>query len=122
MSEEKVNHCRVIYYCGGIVGCKFALPLAGAGCRFFEGPCCTSSRAAAAAVRVEAELVTNTDGTDRTDKFVPADKKCLNCKGTGWYGDNGPGRRGNSELAPCECTRMKVDEMDLMDDMDGRKL
>lgn len=29
--------------------------------------------------------------------------KCDDCHDTGWYGDNGPGIRGNREYAPCEC-------------------
>jgi len=28
---------------------------------------------------------------------------CEICKDTGWYGDNGPGRRGNKEYIACEC-------------------
>jgi len=31
--------------------------------------------------------------------------KCELCKGTGWYGDNGPGIRGNTEYVPCEKCR-----------------
>jgi hypothetical protein len=27
---------------------------------------------------------------------------CELCRGTGWYGDNGPGRKGNREYQPCE--------------------
>ena len=27
------------------------------------------------------------------------------CNDTGWYGDNGPGIRGNSEYVPCECRK-----------------
>lgn len=30
-------------------------------------------------------------------------KKCEQCRDTGWYGDNGPGIRGNREYVPCEC-------------------
>lgn len=30
------------------------------------------------------------------------DKNCELCKGSGWYGDNGPGIRGNREYVPCE--------------------
>lgn len=29
--------------------------------------------------------------------------KCELCADTGWYGDNGPGIRGNSEFVLCEC-------------------
>ena len=29
-------------------------------------------------------------------------KNCELCNGSGWYGDNGPGRRGNREYVPCE--------------------
>ncbi len=28
---------------------------------------------------------------------------CETCRDTGWYGDNGPGRRGNREYVPCDC-------------------
>jgi hypothetical protein len=30
-------------------------------------------------------------------------KKCEFCNGSGWYGDNGPGIRGNREYVPCGC-------------------
>lgn len=68
--EEKVNQCRLVFVCGGIIGCKYAMPLGEIPCRFFDCVCCTSSRAAAEAVRVEAELVTATDTTDGTDKEI----------------------------------------------------
>jgi hypothetical protein len=29
--------------------------------------------------------------------------KCEQCHDTGWYGDNGPGIKGNREYQPCEC-------------------
>ena len=29
--------------------------------------------------------------------------KCETCLGTGYYGDNGPGRKGNKEFQRCEC-------------------
>uniref|UniRef100_A0A6H1ZG17 Uncharacterized protein n=1 Tax=viral metagenome TaxID=1070528 RepID=A0A6H1ZG17_9ZZZZ len=29
--------------------------------------------------------------------------KCELCNDTGWYGDNGPGTRGNREFVLCEC-------------------
>ena len=29
--------------------------------------------------------------------------KCELCNGTGWYGDNGPGIKGNREYVQCEC-------------------
>jgi len=29
---------------------------------------------------------------------------CENCHDTGWYGDLGPGIKGNREYAPCECS------------------
>lgn len=29
--------------------------------------------------------------------------KCELCNNTGWYGDNGPGIKGNQEYNPCEC-------------------
>lgn len=28
---------------------------------------------------------------------------CDLCKDTGWYGDNGPGIKGNDEYQKCEC-------------------
>ena len=31
------------------------------------------------------------------------DKNCEMCRGTGWYGDNRPGIKGNIEFGPCEC-------------------
>lgn len=30
-------------------------------------------------------------------------RTCEDCKGTGWYGDNGPGIKGNEEYNKCEC-------------------
>lgn len=33
---------------------------------------------------------------------------CKSCNDTGWYGDNGPGIKGNSEYMPCDqCDRGK---------------
>lgn len=32
---------------------------------------------------------------------------CELCNDTGWYGDNGPGIRGNREYIPCECKNGK---------------
>ncbi len=32
-----------------------------------------------------------------------SEQKCEACAGTGWYGDNGPGIRGNSEYVRCDC-------------------
>ena len=29
--------------------------------------------------------------------------KCEDCNDTGWYGDNGPGIKGNKEYGKCEC-------------------
>ena len=29
--------------------------------------------------------------------------KCEKCHGSGFYGDNGPGRKGNTEYTRCEC-------------------
>jgi hypothetical protein len=34
---------------------------------------------------------------------TPDAPTCPECKGTGWYGDNGPGIIGNSEFVRCEC-------------------
>ncbi|MCK4821193.1 hypothetical protein KA005_35840 [bacterium] len=37
--------------------------------------------------------------------------KCEECHDTGWYGDNGPGIKGNREYQRCECmaeTKMKI--------------
>ena len=33
-------------------------------------------------------------------------QKCELCNDTGWYGDNGPGIRGNREYIPCECKKL----------------
>lgn len=33
----------------------------------------------------------------------PIVERCEDCAGTGWYGDNGPGILGNSEIARCGC-------------------
>lgn len=30
-------------------------------------------------------------------------KDCPECRGTGWYGDNGPGIAGNREYVRCDC-------------------
>ncbi|MCP4536023.1 MAG: hypothetical protein GY832_02655 [Chloroflexi bacterium] len=30
------------------------------------------------------------------------EKRCEYCDDTGWYGDKGPGMRGNSEYMPCD--------------------
>ena len=29
--------------------------------------------------------------------------KCEKCHGSGFYGDNGPGRKGNTEYTRCDC-------------------
>ena len=31
---------------------------------------------------------------------------CQQCYGTGWYGDNGPGIKGNREYIRCECKQI----------------
>ena len=31
------------------------------------------------------------------------DVKCEECNDTGYYGDNGPGRKNNNEFQPCDC-------------------
>ena len=38
---------------------------------------------------------------------MEGNKMCELCKGTGWYGDNGPGIKGNREYIPCECRAKK---------------
>ena len=38
------------------------------------------------------------------------DPGCPECKGTGWYGDNRPGRKGNREFQKCECREETGDE------------
>ena len=35
------------------------------------------------------------------------DKVCPDCKGTGWVGDYGAVRKGNTEIAPCDCGLVK---------------
>jgi hypothetical protein len=32
---------------------------------------------------------------------------CELCNGTGFYGDNGPGQKGNREYVQCDCTKTK---------------
>jgi len=32
--------------------------------------------------------------------------KCKLCRDTGWYGDNGPGIKGNNEYQRCECGQL----------------
>lgn len=88
MSEEKVNRCCVQYVCSrGEEFCRFAKSVGELKCVFFDEGDCTSSRAAAAAVRVEAELVTDTDKVDEMDKTDLSDKvqndlqSCCNCGG-----------------------------------------
>jgi len=34
---------------------------------------------------------------------IAPDDYCEQCHDTGWYGDNGPGIKGNWEYNPCEC-------------------
>ena len=34
---------------------------------------------------------------------APIVGQCEDCAGTGWYGDNGPGIPGNSEIVRCDC-------------------
>jgi len=34
---------------------------------------------------------------------------CELCKGSGFYGDNGPGRKGNSEYIQCDCTQSALE-------------
>ena len=41
-------------------------------------------------------------GIDVHGREVMMNKNCELCNGSGWYGDNGPGRRGNREYVPCE--------------------
>lgn len=143
MSGEKVNHCRVIYYCGGIRDCKWARSLGELACVFFDAPCCTSARAAAEAVRVEAELVT--DGSVKSERVrclaaVKAEPECpdemtdevfetwkreMLDKTTLMYALRLLVRMTKEgiikRIEETDGTD-KVDEMDLMDDMDGRKL
>lgn len=38
-------------------------------------------------------------------KIGPPDPACENCEGTGWCGDNGPGRKGNNEFINTEPPR-----------------
>lgn len=35
------------------------------------------------------------------------EKPCKDCNDTGFYGDNGPGIKGNSEYVPCDCDPTK---------------
>ena len=34
---------------------------------------------------------------------------CDVCMDTGYYGDNGPGRKGNREFSPCDCKSGRKD-------------
>jgi len=45
--------------------------------------------------------------SDNADRGEPVSDKCEYCKGTGYYGDNGPGIEGNEEYHECE--QCKVD-------------
>jgi len=42
---------------------------------------------------------------DLQKKLTVSDEPCPACNDTGWYGDNGPGIKGNKEYIPCDqCT------------------
>jgi len=43
---------------------------------------------------------------------MEVNKMCELCKNTGWYGDNGPGIKGNREYIPCECRSIWREAMD----------
>ena len=43
---------------------------------------------------------------DPAGKRGPSKPDCPDCLGSGWGGDNGPGIQGNTEYAPCDCTRI----------------
>lgn len=34
--------------------------------------------------------------------------KCNDCAGTGWVGDNGPGKARNNEYMPCDCEKGRL--------------
>jgi hypothetical protein len=57
----------------------------------------------------------NVDMTDGGYKFKkdnePGRKKCDTCGGTGWYGDNGPGIRGNREYQPCDVCKPEMERV-----------
>ena len=44
-----------------------------------------------------------------------SDKSCELCAGTGWYGDNGAGIRGNKEYVPCERCRNTTSEAEIVE-------
>lgn len=46
------------------------------------------------------------DGTS-TKHYKANTAHCEECLGTGWYGDNGPGIRGNNESVRCDCGTAK---------------
>jgi hypothetical protein len=41
-------------------------------------------------------------GADELGKKFAEKHRCEYCHDTGWYGNNGPGMRGNSEYHPCD--------------------
>ena len=53
---------------------------------------------------LRAQLAEAKGMQEKQIKFVPPSPNCELCKGSGFYGDNGPGRRGNNESHECECT------------------
>ncbi|MFA5324306.1 MAG: hypothetical protein WC373_16645 [Smithella sp.] len=42
-----------------------------------------------------------------------AKQDCENCRGMGWYGDNGPGRKVNREFFRCECVRPQPESIEV---------
>jgi hypothetical protein len=51
----------------------------------------------------------NFSGINAVGGTAMVNKDCELCKGSGWYGDNGPGIRGNREYVPCEYCNPKAD-------------
>lgn len=46
---------------------------------------------------------------EKVEEWVKPNSDCELCKGSGFYGDNGPGRRGNAEYIRCDCTIPKAE-------------
>lgn len=68
MSGEKGNRCRVYFVCGGVTQCKFAQQVGELECVYRDGKECLSARAAADAVRADAEYVISSTDKAEADK------------------------------------------------------
>ena len=51
------------------------------------------------------------EGVPLSQLVLPRSYKCEECRDTGYYGDNGPGIKGNTEYSECECHQsLKTDD------------